>query len=460
MSPPVEIPTIERPTEALAEPTPAPSADKSATTATHPREAATLDLSVVVPTMNEEKNIRDALDGVRRVANALGISYEILVVDGGSKDRTAEEARGAGARVLEQKKPGYGAALKEAFRHARGKHVLTMDSDLSHPPSVIRHLYKNRDRGELLIASRYIKGGLANMPLVRRMLSSVLNRVFSRVLAIPVSDLSSGFRLYRRDLIEGVDSAYDDFSFLQDILVRSYAAGYQVHEVPFHYFPRVHGSSKARVFKFGISYMKLLFESWRLRNSIESADYDERAYDSWILPQRWWQRKRYREILKLVDREGRIVDLGCGSSRIFEALPAAVGVDVNRKKLRYRRTLGKPLFCAAIQALPFPDGSFDQAICSQVIEHVPFDERIFKEFSRILKPGGTLILGTPDYDKWQWRFIEWVYGKVMPGGYADEHITHYTLDSLKTHLDEHGFDYLEHRYVFQGELIVKARKRI
>jgi 2-polyprenyl-3-methyl-5-hydroxy-6-metoxy-1,4-benzoquinol methylase len=98
-------------------------------------------------------------------------------------------------------------------------------------------------------------------------------------------------------------------------------------------------------------------------------------------------------------------------------------------------------------------------ICSQVIEHVPEDERIFTELNRILKPGGSLLLGTPDYARWQWVFTEWVYARVLPHAYAHEHITHYTLDSLRNLLDRHGFDVLEHKYVFQGELILRARKR-
>ena len=55
--------------------------------------------------------------------------------------------------------------------------------------------------------------------------------------------------------------------------------------------------------------------------------------------------------------------------------------------------------------------------------------------------------------------MEWLYGKLMPGGYADEHITHYTYDSLVKILDRNGFDYLDHKYSLQGDLIIKARKR-
>jgi dolichol-phosphate mannosyltransferase len=418
-----------------------------------------LDLSVVIPALDEGANIGGVVSAVHRVCRGLGAAYEVLVIDGGSRDGTVEEARRAGAEVHVQSSPGYGAALREAFARTRGTWVATLDSDLSHPPNVLRTLYRNRHRGEILIASRYIKGGNAVMPWLRKTLSVVLNRLFASVLDLPVSDLSSGFRLYRRDVLRAIDTQNADFSFLQEILVRGYCDGYAVHEVPFHYFPRVNGASKARILRFGLSYLRLLFRSWRLRGSVESADYDERAYDSRIPPQRWWQRRRYRIITRWAQRDGDVVDVGCGSSRILEALPGAIGLDLSRRKLRYRRTLGNPLVCASLERLPLPSERFDQVICSQVIEHVPQDERIFGELHRVLRPGGTLILGTPDYGRWEWRLAEWVYGKVMPGGYAEEHITRYTRATLTECLERHGFDVLEHRYVFRGELIVRARKR-
>ena len=232
-----------------------------------------------------------------------------------------------------------------------------------------------------------------------------------------------------------------------------------MHEVPFHFFTRKHVSSKIRIVKVGMSFMKLLAQSWRWRNSVESCDYDARAYHSLNLPQRYWQRTRYKLITDYVDRNGKVLDLGCGSSRIFESLPLAVGVDVNMKKLRYRRPLGKPLICASVNHVPMKSESFDQVICAEVIEHIPEDEGVFRELHRVLKPGGTLVRGTPDYSRWQWNLVEWLYGKLMPGGYADEHITHYTYDSLVKILDRNGFDYLDHKYSLQGDLIITARKR-
>jgi len=77
---------------------------------------------------------------------------------------------------------------------------------------------------------------------------------------------------------------------------------------------------------------------------------------------------------------------------------------------------------------------------------------------RVLKPGGTLVIGTPDYATVGWRIIEPLYGFLMPGGYRDEHITHYTRDSLTEILKRNGFVHEDTAYVVRSELIMRFRK--
>ena len=117
-----------------------------------------------------------------------------------------------------------------------------------------------------------------------------------------------------------------------------------------------------------------------------------------------------------------------------------------------------PLVNASAFALPFKDAAFDCVISSQVIEHIRYDESIFSEMCRVLRPGGMVILGTPDYATIGWRIIEPIYGFLMPGGYKDEHITHYTLRSLREILGRHGFEIEETTYVAGSDLILDAAK--
>jgi len=76
----------------------------------------------------------------------------------------------------------------------------------------------------------------------------------------------------------------------------------------------------------------------------------------------------------------------------------------------------------------------------------------------VLKTGGRLILGTPDYDRWRWRALEWVYGRVSPGGYADEHITHYSRANLGPYLQGKGFEIESVDYVGGSEMIFSLKK--
>jgi dolichol-phosphate mannosyltransferase len=359
------------------------------------------------------------------------------------------------ARLLGQTVPGYGAALRTGFDHALGEYILTLDADGSHDPSFLRAIWTARDGVEVVIASRYVPGGRAVMPPLRRALSRTLSRVLSRGLSLPYSDLSSGYRLYRRAALEAVTLRATGFDILQEIMIRMVAAGYAIREVPLRY--RAVGTRQAWLARFALSHLKTFGAMWKLRNSIASADYDARAYQSIVPLQRYWQRRRYRVITMMAAGTHRVLDVGCGSSRIIGSA-RMVGLDIVLAKLRYARRYGNPLVHGSIFELPFKDSAFDGVICSEVIEHVPADERVFSELERVLEPGGRLILGTPDYDRWRWRAMEWLYGRLAPGGYADEHITHYSRSNLAAYLEARGFTIERVEYVGGSEMIFSLRK--
>ncbi len=423
----------------------------------------TPEISIILPTYNEGGNVGPLIERQKKILNSITRNYEIIVVDGHSRDSTCEEAKKAGAKIMLQKEKGYGAALKEGFAAARGNYIITMDADLSHDPVFIKEMWKKRGDFDVVIASRNVKGGEADMPLQRRILSRMLNLLFGFVLSTPVKDLSSGYRMYNAKVLKEIKIEGTDFNVLQEILVRAYNNGWRIAEISFHYKPRKAGQTKARLLKFAVSYLKTLKRLWVLRNSIEAADYDGRAYDSKILVQRWWQRKRYRLIMGFLDNAEKhggkkVLDIGCGSSRIIQELPNAVALDCNFIKLRFLKASNRHLVNAEVNRLPFRNECFDTLICSQVIEHIRFTEKTFSELSRVLKKGGRLVIGTPDYATYSWRFWEWIYGKVLSKAYADEHITHYSQKKLRQFLEKHGFRIIQIRYVYGAEMIVLARK--
>ena len=417
------------------------------------------DVTVVIPAWNERDNLDLLLPALKEVLADLGLRAQLVVVDGGSTDRTTETALRWGAQVIRQAEPGYGGALIAGFAVAVAPYILTMDADLSHRPSFVEALWRARHDAEILIASRYIPGGRADVGIVRRALSVVLNRVYARALSAPFRDLSSGFRMYRRDVLAGLPVVSRNFDMLQEILIRVDAEGWRIREIPFHYMSRGSGRSHVRLLRFGWAYLTTLVRMWRFRNSIDAADYDARAYDSPIWLQRYWQRARHRIVLDFVRGCDHVLDVGCGSSRMILDLPNAIGLDIRQNKLRWLSWRRSRLVRASCERLPFADCSFDGLIHSEVIEHLPDDPAILAECHRVLRPGGVLVLGTPDYGRPLWPVLEWLHSRILPGGYAHEHITHFTRRTLGDRLARLGFEVLDCRYVGGCEMIFKARKR-
>jgi len=418
-----------------------------------------LDLSIIIPARYEAANLSLLLPEVRRVLTSLNINFEIIICDELAGEDTIAVVKENSGLLHQPQAQGYGSALQSGFNIAQGIYIVTMDADLSHPAEFLRNLWQYRYKADVLIASRYVEGGRAVMPWNRWVLSRILNLFFSRGLDLRIKDMSSGFRMYRASFLKEVCCKSQNFNVLQELLVYALVEGYQVLEIPFTYQPRKHGSSHARILRFGINYLQTFSRLWRLRNSIASADYDSRAFYTWVLPQRYWQRKRFQIITRLNKNQGACLDAGCGSSQIVGTLPAkSIAMDLQMRKLRYNKKYGKEYLNASVLELPLVNNSFPCVICSQVIEHIPRG-KVLKELDRVLAPGGLLILGTPDYSKWQWIFTEKMYKLLLPQAYADEHITHYSYQELVDEfVTNRGYKLESAHYILQGELILALRK--
>lgn len=417
-----------------------------------------MELSIVIPVYNNKQDLPVLINNIKELLFHRQYDYEIIIAADDSADSGLEAIKEETVRVFIQKIPGYGAALKEAVALARGNYIITIDADFSHNPYLIRRLFQERERAHIVIASRYIKGGLANMPYLRRHLSVFLNKLLAWGLSLEVMDITSGFRLYSRDLFKEISLAENNFGILAEILVKAQMSGFSIKEIPFHYHSRLMSRAHSRAISLGLSFLCAFWKIWKIRNTIVAADYDERAFYSRIPMQKFWQRKKYEIISRMAGYPVSALDVGCGSSKILGALPQAVGLDINFKKLRYNLSLGNFLVNADIKRLPFKDKSFEMVICSEVLEHLPYDERIFKELIRVMKENGFLILATPDYSRVSWLIIEWLYKRIVPGGYGDEHITHYSRKSLVELMRKFGFEPIAHKYILASDLICKFKK--
>lgn len=204
-----------------------------------------VDLSVVIPVYNEEENLPHLWPELRAVLESLGLAFEVVFVDDGSRDRSAElirELREADPRVrLVRLKTNAGetAATDAGFKTARGQRVVTMDADLQNDPHDIPLLLSHLDRWDAATGWRVNRG--EGDTALRRVSSQVANRVRNWISDESIHDSGCTFRAFRRECLRGL-VLYRGFHRFIPTLLRM--RGYRVIEVPVHSRPRRYGESK------------------------------------------------------------------------------------------------------------------------------------------------------------------------------------------------------------------------
>lgn len=210
--------------------------------------------AVIIPTYNERDNIERLINRIQD----LGIGIRIVVVDDNSPDGTGEivdelAAKSDGIEVIHrQGRLGLGTAYLAGFRHTISDGIdltLTMDSDFSHDPKFIPSIVEAARAGaDVVIGSRYVPGGaIKNWGLFRRFLSKGANLFAGKTLGIRSRDNTSGFRSYKREVLEGIlkDPPFSEgYSFLIEVATRCQREGCSVKEVPITFVDREFGTTK------------------------------------------------------------------------------------------------------------------------------------------------------------------------------------------------------------------------
>lgn len=199
-----------------------------------------IEISVVIPTRDEEKSIGRCIDKIQSFFLANKIDGEILVSDF-SSDGTAKIAESRGAIVIRPYKKGYGAAYLAAFPHVRGRYVVMGDGDDTYDFSQIPFLIEPLKQGvDLVIGSRF-KGEIeaGAMTFLHRYLGNpLLTWMVNRLFDAHFSDVHSGFRALRREALERLSLKTPGMEFASEMLVKARQNGLSIHEVPITYAPR------------------------------------------------------------------------------------------------------------------------------------------------------------------------------------------------------------------------------
>lgn len=207
--------------------------------------SSSIELSILMPCLNEAETLAVCIKKARQSMDEMGITGEVIIADNGSADGSREIAAAAGARVVEVAEKGYGSALINGIREARGKYVIMGDADDSYDFSNIKPFVEQLRAGFDLVMGNRFKGGIepGAMPFLHRYLGNpVLTRVGRLFFSSPCGDFHCGLRGFNKSSILKLDLRTTGMEFASEMVVKATLHKLQMTEVP----TRLHPDGRSR----------------------------------------------------------------------------------------------------------------------------------------------------------------------------------------------------------------------
>jgi glycosyltransferase involved in cell wall biosynthesis len=201
-------------------------------------EAASPLVSIVMPCLNEEETVGVCVRKARSWLERSGVAGEVIVVDNGSTDGSVALAEREGARVVHERRRGYGNAYLRGFEEARGEYIVMGDSDDTYDFSDLSRLIEPLDRGYDMVLGNRFRGGMSTeaMPWAHRYLGTpVINFLIRLFSGVRIGDSQSGFRAFRRTAHSGMRLRSGGMELASEMLVRAARTGMRITEVPATY---------------------------------------------------------------------------------------------------------------------------------------------------------------------------------------------------------------------------------
>ena len=216
-------------------------------------------LSVVIPAYNEGENIINTLEKIKPVLNSVqGLKYEIIVVNDGSNDNTAEILNGcSGIRSINRAvNRGYGYSIKEGIEHSVGEWILIADADGTYPLGDIPRLIAETEHYDMVTGER--SKGNVSLSFINKAAKSILKTLIYFLAYRWIVDINSGFRVFRKEMFTNSPEIFPDgFSFTTTLTLLSVVERYQVMFVPIEYHKRI-GKSHIKPVRDFISFVVLI----------------------------------------------------------------------------------------------------------------------------------------------------------------------------------------------------------
>jgi glycosyltransferase involved in cell wall biosynthesis len=233
--------------------------------ATDPVDADAPEVSIVIPVYNEAENLADLVAQIDAALQPTGRSYELLLIDDGSRDdsRRLLETLAAGHPALQPlaliRNYGQSTAMQAGFDHARGRYVVTLDGDLQNPPSEIPRLLAMLEADPSIDVISGWRKDRQDRTLTRKLPSWLANRLISAVTGVRLHDYGCALKVYRRHIIDNLKLYGEQHRFIPALAVE---AGARIIEVPVQHLPRTRGTSKyglSRVFRVALDLVWVKF---------------------------------------------------------------------------------------------------------------------------------------------------------------------------------------------------------
>lgn len=206
-------------------------------------------LSIVLPAFNERDNVEQCVGKALEVASEISGDFEVIVVDDGSSDGTADviapllgERRPNLRLVCHRVNSGYGAALRTGFAHARGDLVFFTDADNQFDISELKGFIPLLDRADVIVGFRVYRFD----PVLRSILSWGYNQLVRVLFRVRVRDVDCAFKLFRREVLERIELRSTDFFVDTELMAKARLEGYTILEKGVRHYPRTAGETTVR----------------------------------------------------------------------------------------------------------------------------------------------------------------------------------------------------------------------